>query len=54
MSVLRIQVCVMKMPIARTMKVLTAVLVSKDLLEMERFVQVYTMLFSVRKHYFGC
>ena len=44
MSVLRIQVRVMKMPIAPTMKVLTVVLVSKDLLEMELFVKVNTML----------
>jgi len=39
MSVLRIQVRVMKMPIAPTIKVLTVVLVSKDLLEMELFVK---------------
>ena len=33
----------MKMPIAPTMKVLTVVLVSKDLLETELFVKVNTM-----------
>ena len=47
MSVPRIQVRVMKMQIAPTMKVLSAVLVSKDLPETERFVKVCTMLFSV-------
>ena len=52
MSVLRIQVHVMKMQTAKTMTVLTAVLVSRDLLEMERFVKVYTMLFSVRETLF--
>lgn len=52
MSVLRIQVRVMKMQIARTMKVLTAALVNRDLLEMERFVKVYTMLL-LDKHYFS-
>lgn len=52
MNVLRIQVRVMKMQIARTMKVLIAVLVSRDLLEMERFVKVYTILFSVTQTLF--
>lgn len=52
MSVLRIQVRVMKMQIVRTMKVLTAALVNRDLLEMERFVKVYTMLL-LDKHYFS-
>ena len=53
MSVLRTQVRVMKMPTAPTMRALTAVLVSKDLLEMELFVKVYIMLL-LHKHYFSC
>ena len=44
MSVQRIQVRVIKMQIASTMKVLTVVHVSRDLLGMEQFVKVYTML----------
>ena len=53
MSVLRIQVRVMKMQIARTTEVLTAALVNRDLLEMERFVKVYMMLL-LDEHYFSC